>query len=176
MNRDDHPAWCLYDLWRTARLNEAYYSARIHALETTNFVMEIAIAVTAPGGTISALWFWNTDLGSVLWKILLPVAAIVAVLKPLLNLVERIKKMETCLSGYRLLVYDSAALIEELKRKRDFDQELLVAYKSASDKVRLLITQNPETQERKWLKERITAHINSSLMDYKFFIPEGDNA
>ena len=176
MNREDHPAWAIYDLWRTNKLNEKYFSARLDLLEKINFAMDLTIAIMAPGGTVSALWFWNTELGGVLAKILLPIAAIVGVLKPLLNLVEKIKRMETCLSGYRLLAYDSGELIEALKRKHSYDKEIESKQKELSDKKRELIAQSPETKENQRLKRRIVEQINASLSDYDYYIPEDNNA
>lgn len=175
MNRADSPAWGLYDLWRTAKLNEKYYAARSDFLQKINICMDITIAVTAPGGTISAITLWSTPVGAILWKVLLVIAAVVGILKPLLHLTDSIKKMETCLSGYRLLVHDTNEIINDMKQRRRYDDEIVKEYKEAYKRKGVLISQNPETKESKRLVSRFTEEVNRELADYDFYIPEESN-
>lgn len=99
-NRIEHPVWGVYDLYRTARLNVKYYAARMHRLEQINFWMELFIAVTAPSSAITGLWFWDTQIGGILWKSLGMVAAVAAILKPLVLLSKKMKEYNEVLSGY----------------------------------------------------------------------------
>lgn len=171
MNREDHPAWELYDLWRTAKLNVRYHSIKINRLEILNKFLEISLAITASGG-VAALWFWETQYGIYMWRILLVIAAFSSVIKPTLNLVEKIKKMETCLSGYLLLVHDTEVLIGNMKRLRAYNDEIINGFKDAFERKGVLISLDPFVKEDKNLTRRLTAEINKELSTYSFYIPQ----
>lgn len=150
-------------MWRTAKLNEKYYAARIDFLQKINLVMDVTIAVAAPGGTISALTLWQTQIGDVLWKVLLVIVAVAGILKPFLHLVDSIKKMDTCLSGYRLLIHDTGELIDDMTQRRKYDDRIVRGYKEAYKRKGVLISQNPETKENKKLISKFTQEVNKDL-------------
>ncbi len=103
MARDNNPVWTVYDKLRTARLNVKYYSRRLEQIERENFWIELILLVTAPTSAIAGLWFWNTEYGSLAWKYLGVIAAVAAILKPLLALTKKIKDFESVVGGYRTL-------------------------------------------------------------------------
>lgn len=172
MNRNEHPAWNLYNLYRTARLNEFYYAARISHLQTINQVMDIVIAVAAPGGTISALAFWQTQVGSAAWKVLLPLAAVVGFIKPFLSLPDKIKKMEPCLSGYRMLFHDTGELINDMIQRRTFDSKIVEGFNEVYKRKGVLIGLNPETKPKKRLAIKCREDVDKEFEKYDFIIPE----
>lgn len=172
MNRDDHPAWAIYNLFRTAKLNEKYHERKMHDVETLNFAIELALAITTPGGTISALWFWSDPVGAVVWKVCLVLAAIASLLKPLLKLPDKMKILQECLSGYRLLVFDLREIINDLIEKRVYDDEIKKRYKDAIGRTRDLVTKDSGIKKNKKLIHKLTDEVNKELEGFNFFIPE----
>lgn len=60
---NNNAVWDIYDNYRTARLNVKYHCIRLERLEKWNSVLEILVAITAPGSVISGLWFLKTQSG-----------------------------------------------------------------------------------------------------------------
>ena len=117
MANDQHPVWVVYDLYKTARLNVKYYAQRLSDIERTNFVIELVIAVAAPTSAVTGIWLLKTEVGQEVWKYIAALAALSAVLKPLLRLPHRIKSMEQSLSGYRALEYDVEQIVNRVGRR-----------------------------------------------------------
>ncbi|WP_218028603.1 hypothetical protein, partial [Pseudomonas mandelii] len=106
MSNKDHPVWDVYDLLRTARLNQLYYGRRLLTFERRNFWAEITIACTSSTSAIAGFAFWKTTAGQPYWQGFLAVAALVAIAKPFLSYAKKIKSYEELLIAYRLIAYD----------------------------------------------------------------------
>lgn len=172
-DRLKHPVWGVYDLYRTARLNVKYYSARLNQFEKYNFTLELILLISAPSSAIAGLWFWNTSGGEIVWKFLGVLAAIVAVLKPLLGLNRRIKAYEEVLAGYRALDHDLYEIKEMVAQKQKFDKELQTDFRKALKRKGVLVNKNPETVQKKNLKTRLVREVNNELPPEQFYVPDG---
>lgn len=171
-NQTNHPVWGVYDLYRTARLNVKYYSARLHKVELWNLGMDLVIAATAPTSAIAALWFWNTTIGSMAWKVLGIIAAVAAVTKPILMLPKRMKAYNETLAGYRALEHDLYEIKEIIGQKQKYDNELKTDYKKALKRKGVLVAKDPETKQDKVLIKKLVAEIKQELPVESFFIPD----
>lgn len=172
MSREDHPVWSVYDKLRTASLNVNYYSRRLQTLERLNFGIELLLAATAPSSAIAALWFWNNEYGQIAWKYLAVVAAVAAVVKPLLNLTKRIKAYEGILSGYRTLEYDLREIRSMIEQKKKYDQPLQAEFRRALQREKTLVAQNPETRECARVKRKCEQEVIDQFPPDSFFVPE----
>jgi len=172
-NKKNHPVWGVYDLYRTARLNVKYYSARLHRIELCNLCMELVIAATAPSSAIAGLWFWNLPIGSIAWKVLGIIAAIFAVTKPILMLSKRMKAYNETLSGYRALEHDLYEIKEMIVQKQRYDDELKKDYQKALKRKGFLVAKDPETKQDKMLIKKLVSEINQELPVKSFYIPGG---
>jgi hypothetical protein len=169
--REDHPVWTVYDKLRTARLNVKYYGCRLQSTERLNFSIELLILVAAPTSAVAGLWFWNTEYGKVIWQYMGVLAAIAAVVKPLLGLTKRIKDYENILSGYRMLDFDLMDIKRSIERKRKFDAALQTEFDKAIQRERQLIGKNPENLEKKRVLLRCQNEVLQELPPESFFIP-----
>ncbi len=166
------PVWSVYDLYRDARLNVKYYSARLHSIERLNFLFEFVLLATAPSSAVASLWFWSTDLGSFVWKGFGAVAAFIAILKPCLGLTQKIKSFEQVLSGYRALEHDVREIIESIKIKGKYDKEVQSDFRKSLKKNGVLVNKNPETVIHKKLKNQCEVEVLEELPENKFFVPD----
>ncbi len=138
MTHETHPVWTVYDKLRTARLNVKYYSRRLQTLERQNFLIELVLLATAPSSAVAGLWFWEAEYGKVIWQYFGIVAAVTAVLKPLLNLTKRIKEFESVLSGYRTLEYDLMEIKSLVEQKKKYDSALQSEFKKSLQREKAL--------------------------------------
>jgi hypothetical protein len=172
MANHDHPVWSVYDLYRTARLNVKYYSARLVQAERYNFAIELIIAITAPTSAITGLWLLKTPAGQAIWKYIAVLAAIAAVFKPLLRLPQRIKSLEQTISGYRALEYDLDLIVNRITSEGSYDKACKKMFEAAQKKKKLLVVNPPENDQKKDLIERLYSEVNNELPMEFFFIPE----
>lgn len=170
-NSASHPVWNVYDLYRTARLNVKYYSARLTYLERLNLRMELILGICAPSSVVAGLFFWDTPIGSEIWKILGIIAAVVAVSKPLLKLTGKIKQFEEIITGYQILEHDLFVIKISIEEKQSYDKSLQKEFKKALERKKVLVTKCPEHREYKKLKNRCTLEVNQELPVDIFFIP-----
>ena len=176
VDRDRHTMWEIYNLWRTAKLNTKYFA---HVLSIRMFwakAMEITIAVTAPTSAVAALWFWGTCFGSVLWKVLLIIASVCSLLKPILDLPKKSGEIQKTLSGYKLLCHDLEALIIKVRQRSKFDKELMSEFQEINTRKRVLVAEDPLIKTNRKLAQKFYNEVNFELKDYDFYIPEDENA
>lgn len=176
MGQNSHPAWDVYDLWRTSKLNCKYYSRILQNYINIDKALDLIIAFTAPTGGVAAWLFWGTPIGSIVWKILLTIASLCALLKPTFQFSERARKLEPILSGYRLLEHDIGIIIQKMKRVNEFNNEIIECFDSANNRKGVLISQCSEVKENKRLREKFTNEVIQELSTYEYCLPEVKNA
>ena len=171
MGRENHPVWGVYDLWRTAKLNVKYYSHILNSIQNTNLFVEVILAAST-SSALAALWLWETNIGGIAWKVLLGVAAVLSILKPLLRFPTKIKLMEPALSGYRLLEHDCEDLINKITQSKAYNNEHVEQFNEIFNRKRVLIKDSPIIKEKKRIKRKYEQEIEENLEDYNYFIPE----
>ncbi len=147
MIRQLNPVWTVYDKLRSARLNTKYYCRRLELLERENFWIELVLLASAPSSAIAGLWFWDNEYGKVVWRYLGVIAAIAALLKPLLGLTKRIRELENVVAGYRTLEYDLLEIKTLIEQKQRYDAPLQAEFKKAIQREKVLAGKTPETRE-----------------------------
>lgn len=170
---DTHPVWDVYDLQRTARLNVKFYSHRLAHIERSNFWFELILAITAPSSAIAGLFFWELEYGQLAWKLLLVLASIIAILKPLLKLTDKIKKYEESLTGYRMLEHDLSAIATQIKQKEAYTPALQKEFNKAFDRKGKLSQSEAERSEHKHkkLREKLQSEVCIEMPADLFYIP-----
>jgi hypothetical protein len=90
----------IYQLTCTSRLNALYYSERLRSLQRISLWMEFTIAATASGSGIAALATDAGTMGSIAWKVVLLIAAVVAVIRPIYAPGKKIEQLTRQEQGY----------------------------------------------------------------------------
>lgn len=171
MSNQDHPVWDVYDLLRTARLNQLYYGRRLLTLERRNFWAEITIACTSSTSAIAGFAFWKTTSGQPFWQFFLAVAALLAIAKPFLNYAKKIKSYEELLIAYRLIAHDLRDLRLDISQARDYQKVHQARFKSIKDRLRNFIDKSPERVEIARIKKICEQQVLSELPNHQFYIP-----
>lgn len=172
MSPSDHPVWSVYDRLRSARLSVKYYACKLQQLERANFWLEFLLLATAPTSAVAGLWFWDSELGNLVWKSFAIPAAIVAVAKPLLHLPKRMKDYEGVLSGYRILEFDLMEIKIGIEQKLRYDAALQAEFKRVQQRERILVGKTPEAQEDAKVKATCQKQVLMELPTDSFFVPE----
>ena len=169
------PVWDVYDLFRTARLNVKYFSARLGRIEKQNLFMEVVLLISAPTSAVAGLWFFDTPVGEEVWKCFGILTAIVAVLKPLANLNKKIKKYEEVLAGYRALEHDLHEITILISQEQAYTKELKKEFKKTLKRKGVLVSKNPESKENKKLKISCEQDVLRELPIDHFYEPKDED-
>ena len=163
-----HPVWDVYGQYRTARFNAHYYEKRLTILKRWNFTIELFIALSVP--TIAGLWVWSTTIGSISWQLLTAVAAILAIVKPLLGLTNKIQGNSEVLTKWRVLDGEFQKLTMSISQYRRYDETMRDQF------LKLLETKTtikePHEEPRSRLSQNCFEQVTKELPSEDFFIPE----
>lgn len=171
MEGENHPVWDLYDEYRTTRLNTLYYEKELAALKHRNSCIEIFLALTASSG-IAGLWFWETFTGGLIWKGILTITAILAVVKPIVNLAAQIQQKSELLEYWRSQGNDLNILVILTKQRKSYDNEIRNRFISIMEAKKSIIRKEPAEGINEKLRERCYNQVNKELPSGYFFIPE----
>jgi len=172
----DHPVWELYDFHRTVRLNWKYYRHRLRRTRKLNNLLEILLAVTAPGSAIAGYAAWQEGLGYWIWMILGTIAALFSLAKPVLKLGHQLERLEKAAQAYAGLDGDCQELTSEIRHQRTYDDQhydqFLRLMKKRND---FKQTMADEAENRK-LISRLQDEVAEELPTDSFFVPGDDDA
>ena len=118
------------------------------------------------------MWFWEAPTGKIVWQYLGAIAALVAVVKPLLNLTKKIKAYEELRSGYRALEHDLNEITEMVAQKKKYDNKLQAEFGKAIRRKGVLVSKGPDSKENKRLKRRCEVEVKRELPPEYFYVPE----
>jgi hypothetical protein len=169
---ESHPIWDVYDQLRTVRLNEKYYGVRLQKYERINFWSEIIVALASSSSAIAGFAFWSTTTGSEVWKGLLVVSALIATLKPLINLTKKIKAYEELLSGYCLIYHDLKDLKIDINQTQSYTAVHQATFKKIIEKQRVLADKSPERTEKIKVKNACQNEVLLEFPINSLYIPE----
>jgi hypothetical protein len=142
----------LYNLYRSALMNEKYFGRRLHHYRTLNRYGEIILAVTA-SSTVGGWAVWTTGWGALAWKGLACFSTLLALLKPVLQLSKHIELHSKVYVGYCSLYFDLKALVDDVQRTHSFTPELRKTQKQAQERYKNLALQVDFPSRRKVLTE-----------------------
>jgi hypothetical protein len=151
----------LYSQYRTVSLNRKYYGNRLQTFRGWDRFFEITIAI----GTSSAIggWaIWHASIGSSLWAVLGALVAVLAVIKPFLQLSKQIERYTKLFIGYGDTFYDLDLLVFEIGRTQIYSNEMDKAYRKTLERLRLLAADDDPQPNQKLLR-KCTAEVNKEI-------------
>lgn len=159
----------LYRTYRTALLNRKYYASRLTSYRRWNLTLEIALAI-GTSGTIGAWAVWKDGNGKYVWTYVAGLAALLAVLKPLLALPKQIERYTKLFAGYSDLFYDLEQFSNEARINKTFNRDMLKSYNRALDRYRKLSTDDDPTPDEK-LRRRCYEEVLNEIPASSLWIP-----
>jgi hypothetical protein len=165
-----HPVWDIYDEYRTACLNVKINKYQLSKFRMWNFVIEFILALTA-SSSFAGFWFWNNETGQIMWKFFLLTTAILAILKPLLNLSGKIQKFSEVLTDFKSLEHDFHKLTILINQQQRYDPEFKEQFFYLLDQKRFINQKNNEGSIRTRKKLQFEAEVTDELPESSFYIP-----
>jgi hypothetical protein len=167
----EHPAWQVYDVRRTARLRQKYFSCRLNQLQRMSRAMEIVVAATASSSAVAALSLWNTTTGQHWWQGLLVISAVVAIAKPVMGLSQEIQRLDELLPEYRLIEHLLFKIQVRIQQRNAFDADLQEEFNGILDRMDSIVVKPYESGLRKGLRTKCELEVDSELPSEDFIIP-----
>jgi hypothetical protein len=171
IDNKNNPIWNVYDNLRTIALNEKYYSERIVSKEKIALYLDISIALFT-SSAIAKFPIWETQIGSVIWPIVGGIAVILSIIRPFLKLSDKIKKIDTVLTQYRLFKHEYEILRIEISEQKKYTESIKENFHILLEKEKELLINDPENKKHKKLINKCQAAVLKEYPADSFFIPE----
>lgn len=147
---------------RTALMNRKYYGYRLSGIRRLSITLEIVVAI----GTSSAVGAWviwkTTSTGETAWAILAGLAAVIATIKPFINLSRQIEKYTKLFVGHGDVYYDLKTITSDLIRTRSYSEESYEAFKRATERIKELAPDDDPKINKK-LRRRCFDEVNREI-------------
>ncbi|MCD4675510.1 MAG: hypothetical protein K8S18_05870 [Desulfobacula sp.] len=166
-----HPVWDIYDEYRTARLNVKINEYQLAIFKRYNFWIEFILALTA-SSSVASFWFWQSATGQIAWKFFSILTAILAVLKPMLNLSGKIQKYSEILTDFKSLEHDFHKLTILINQQQRYDVEFKDQFYYLLDQKRFINQKTNEETIKKSKKLEFENQVIDELPANIFYIPE----
>ncbi len=173
MAADNHAVWEVYDLLRTCRLTTKYWSVRLLRIRRQDFLLECTLMATAPGSALAGLVFWNTEYGRTAWMLLTTITALLAIVKPLLRLSERLDQLQKIITRYRVIECQLESLTNDIRRGNRYSSEFVAVFKNLEAQVSESSKDEPVERFDEKLRRSLYKEVNEELPLTSFCEPSG---
>lgn len=151
----------LYSQYRTVCLNRKYYGCRLQTIRDWDKVLEISIAIgtsTAIGG-----WaLWRASIGATIWAVVGGLVAVLAVIKPILQLSQEIERYSKLFIGYGDTFSDLGNLVDEVGKTENYSGEMDVAFRKTFERLKQLAADD-DPQPNQKLVQKCTDEVNREI-------------
>lgn len=165
-----NPVWTVYNELRTARLNVKYLQHQIRTLKRTNLGYEIFLAL-ATSSAVAGLSLWQVNYGKPMWTGIGVIAAVLSVLKPILNLPESLQRKQELLASYMILDHDLETIRNEILFRHKYDQALKKQFTRALERKAELVQKDTASLVNERLRQRCYKEVLKELPTSLFYIP-----
>ncbi len=168
----DHPVWELYDLYRDSAYYSRLYLFLTDRYSTVIFWLDIVTAVFAGSSAIAGLSFWTTPTGHQFWIVGSGCAAVIAGLKPVLRLTDKLKRYQDLYSRYVVFETSCANLVTQVKNAKRYSNTHMNALLKLRERAAALEASAPAVQFKDAFVRSIQARVNHLMPREQFYIPE----
>lgn len=147
--------------YRTSLLNVKYYGYKLKWATRFNLFAEITIAVTSAGG-VSGWAIWSTKGGASIWATVVGLAALLAVLKPILPLSRNISTYSKLHAGHTSNFLALKDVAESMAIEKRFTREMSREFDHTRKRHREMAAHDEPAPSTKLL-ERFQAEVNSQI-------------
>lgn len=161
----------IYNHYRTAWMSREYYACRLAYLQKCNLWYEILLAVGASGSVIAGWYIWKTSVGQPVWAVFSGAVAVLAILKPILQIPAKVERYSMLFTGYAALTYDYKKLTDEIKATRGITPEMRELLSKADERFRELNLKDDPKPKEKLLRE-CQATVNKHAPNFDVWYPQ----
>jgi hypothetical protein len=161
----------IYDLYRTSLLNSKYYAYQVQRLTKLNLIFEIVIAVGTAGSGVAGIAFLQAKGAEWIWGSITACAALLATIKPVLNLGSKIQKNTELWSGYQTNYISLKRLVGDIRRSQRVSRDARDRYIMNYDRHEKLAAMDVIAPSRKLLIQ-FQAEVMQELPTHSFWWPK----
>jgi len=159
----------VYNLYRTALLNRKYYAHKLALWKRWNSALEVALAI-GTSGTIGAWAIWRKGAGEDVWTIFAASAALLGVIKPVIQLPKGIERYSKLYVGYSDLFYDFQAVVSDIQTTHSFSQEMGNKVANARERIKKLSLDDDPTPNKTLVKQ-FYGEVNTEIPSDRLWMP-----
>lgn len=167
----------IYDDYRTVHMSREYYACRLALLKRWNLAYDIILAVGASGvgasGTVVSWQLLQTPVGKTSWALFAGLVAIMSILKPILQIPEKIERYSKLHTGYCDLFYDFRELVENVNSTGGITQEMTDSLDRTRKRYRDLALQDEVKPNIKLLR-KCQSEVNRKTPLFDEWCPKTD--
>lgn len=171
-----HPVWDVYDEYRDTLYYVKAHRTKIQRLSKFNRWLDIAIAIFTPSSAVAGIFFWDTQAGRIVWNILISLASVLAVSKPLLKFDKQVKALIISLGGYTRLLHDLEDLKTNIRQEGCYDDKLKSRFMRIRNKKRKIYQNTALIELSEKEQAKLFNEVKRKAPVDRFFIPEDTNA
>lgn len=131
----------LYTRYCDALYNRLYYSRRLKIIKGWNTSLEVLLAV-GTSSVIGSWALWGDEAGGTAWTILAGTAALLAVVKPVLQLTKQVERYTRLFTGYGDAFFDLDLLVSEVQSSEDYPPEIDGRLRDIQQRLKELATED----------------------------------
>ena len=162
--------WQIYEVYRTALLNQLYYAAQLARYRRINSILEILVAIGTSTTTIGAWTIWNSNGGKAMWAIFAGMATVVSVIKPPLNLSGEIERFTNLHAAHAALYGDVNSLVKKIRRTHTFTDEMSKELEEATNRYeKLAVTDDLRPNQK--LRQECTEAVKKQIRVKDLWFP-----
>lgn len=162
----------IYDMYRTAALNKAYYGEMLTRYQRRNTWLEIAIAVGATSSGLSGLAILNNwQDGKLAWGVITAVSGILAVAKPILQINKQVERYSKLFTGHLENYLALRSLVNKIRRRQKLTAEMIQEFEIAEQRfIDLSRGDDPNTVKK--IHQRCEDSVRIMLPEDIFWFPD----
>jgi len=121
----------IYNTYRTALLNRKYNGERLTSYQLYNNISEIAMAIgTTSSGGVAGLAIWGTITGQYAWLVISGAAAIIGIVKPIIQIGKKIENYTKLYTGHSSIYLDLKSMVEDIEVSKSVPPKLAEKYEA----------------------------------------------
>lgn len=162
--------WFLYNSYRDAAMNRKYYGIRLGRTRRLAMALDVLVAV----GTSSSVggWvIWKDSAGAATWAVLSGIAAVIAVVKPLLKLTDKVERYSKLFVGHGEALYDLKAAVGAVAAAGDYPESLSRKVDGTIERFKRL-AEHDDPQPHKRLLRLAYEEVKREIPVESLWIPE----
>ena len=159
----------LYDCYRTSLMNAKYYARRLDRWKLASTISDGVVAISA-SGSFGSMAFWKQGVGANTFTVLLSIATLLSVLRPVLRIPDKIDHLSKLHYGYLELYYRIEALISEMRTAGRVSPEQLSKADALRERFRSLELEGDAYQSPKILL-KYQDEIEKTLPTERLWLP-----
>ncbi|MDE2166103.1 MAG: hypothetical protein KGJ66_07175 [Alphaproteobacteria bacterium] len=160
----------LYDDLRTACFNKKYYGRQLTIARRSNNATEFILAITASGTGIGSWEAFQAGIGHDVWVALATASALIAILKPIVKLADRVERYAKLHGEYSKLFATLQSVAGQVRMNQSFTPELQKVHQTAQATFSKLADDDDPSPSARVLKE-LQRQVNEEIPADRLWLP-----